>query len=245
MPARQAAVLWAREVEGQAYDEIGVRFGMTEPAVRSILTRARKALRREYASRGGTLPVAGLAALAPWVGGMRWADRVRSAASRLAAPAAIGAMGMGLVGGALISPLQQPSTPGMPTTSQAVISDSAVHPAAVVRPAAALPGARTPGPARAATAAAPSITRTMAETQLQSTCLSTHSSAPSRGAGTGGASCGTVDDRGTHVYVNQSLPDNPTGVRDVGVYTNKINCSDVPRTHVITCTPAPSTGGTR
>ncbi|MCA1722021.1 MAG: RNA polymerase sigma factor [Actinobacteria bacterium] len=47
MPARQAAVLWAREVEGMAYDEIGLRFGMTEPAVRSILTRARKALRKE------------------------------------------------------------------------------------------------------------------------------------------------------------------------------------------------------
>jgi hypothetical protein len=50
-------------VEGQGYDEIGQRFGMSEPAVRSILTRARKALRKEYASRGGTLPVAGLSAL--------------------------------------------------------------------------------------------------------------------------------------------------------------------------------------
>jgi RNA polymerase sigma-70 factor (ECF subfamily) len=35
MPPRQAAVLWAREVEGLAYDEIGDRFGMSEPAVRS------------------------------------------------------------------------------------------------------------------------------------------------------------------------------------------------------------------
>src|SRR5919112_77444 len=82
MPARQAAVLWAREVGGQGYDEIGRRFGMTEPAVRSILTRARKGLRKEYAARGGTLPVAGLAALAPWVTGLRWADRLRSVAGR-------------------------------------------------------------------------------------------------------------------------------------------------------------------
>lgn len=89
MPARQAAVLWAREVEGQGYEEIGRRFGMTEPAVRSILTRSRKALRKEYAARGGTLPVAGLAALAPWLGGLRWADRLRAAATRLAAPMAI------------------------------------------------------------------------------------------------------------------------------------------------------------
>jgi RNA polymerase sigma-70 factor (ECF subfamily) len=245
MPARQAAVLWAREVEGQAYDEIGARFGMTEPAVRSILTRARKALRKEYASRGGTLPVAGLAALAPWVAGLRWADRVRSAAGRLAAPAAIGAMAIGLVGGALISPLQRPSTPATPTTSQAVISESTVHPAAVVRPVAAPPAGRATGRAPATGAAAPTITRTMTENQFQGTCLSTHSSSPTGGAGTGGASCGTVDDRGTHVYVNQSLPDNPTGVRDIGVYTNRVNCSNVPTTHVITCTPAPSTGGTR
>ena len=34
---------------------------------------------------------AGLAALAPWVSGLRWADRLRSAATRLATPAAIGA----------------------------------------------------------------------------------------------------------------------------------------------------------
>ena len=56
MPARQAALLWAREVEGDSYEDLCARFGMTEPAVRSILTRARKSLRKEYASRGGTLP---------------------------------------------------------------------------------------------------------------------------------------------------------------------------------------------
>src|SRR3954471_8447551 len=120
MPARQAAVLWAREVEGQGYDEIGARFGMSEPAVRSILTRARKALRKEYAARGGTLPVAGLAALAPWITGLRWADRVRSAAVRVAAPAVVGAMALGLVGGALHSPFG--GATAAPNTAQAVVS---------------------------------------------------------------------------------------------------------------------------
>src|SRR4051794_15128787 len=123
MPARQAAVLWAREVEGQGYDEIGARFGMTEPAVRSILTRARKALRKEYALRGGTMPVAGLSALAPWIVGMRWADRLRSAASRLVAPTALGAMALGLVGGALHSPYSTGTTKS-PVTAQAVVSQS-------------------------------------------------------------------------------------------------------------------------
>ncbi|HMC71946.1 MAG TPA: sigma-70 family RNA polymerase sigma factor, partial [Mycobacteriales bacterium] len=60
MPSRQAAVLWAREVEGLSYDEIGERYGLSEPSVRSVLHRARKSLRREYATRGGTLPAVGL-----------------------------------------------------------------------------------------------------------------------------------------------------------------------------------------
>src|SRR5207302_4346078 len=56
MPGRQASVLWAREVEGLSYDEIGERFGLSEPTVRSLLHRARRTLRREYAVRSGTLP---------------------------------------------------------------------------------------------------------------------------------------------------------------------------------------------
>src|SRR3954469_16804162 len=67
MPSRQAAVLWSREVEGLTYDEIAERFGLSEPTVRSLLHRTRRTLRREYAARGGTLPVAGLVfLLAPW-----------------------------------------------------------------------------------------------------------------------------------------------------------------------------------
>src|SRR5439155_1125556 len=49
MPSRQASVLWAREVEGLSYDEISERYGLSEPTVRSLLHRARRTLRREYA----------------------------------------------------------------------------------------------------------------------------------------------------------------------------------------------------
>ena len=80
MPARQASVLWAREVEGLSYDEIGERFALSEPSVRSVLHRARKTLRREYSSRGGSLPAVGLVAFAPWLRGLRAAGRVRAAA---------------------------------------------------------------------------------------------------------------------------------------------------------------------
>src|SRR5436305_6344537 len=70
MPSRQAAVLWAREVEGLSYDEIGERFALSEPSVRSVLHRARKTLRREYSLRGGSLPAVRLTALAPWLPGL-------------------------------------------------------------------------------------------------------------------------------------------------------------------------------
>src|SRR5207253_5910068 len=97
MPTRQAAVLWAREVEGLSYDEIGDRFGMTEPSVRSVLHRARRTLRREYASRGGTLPGVGLVALAPWLSGLHLAGKLRHLARRGGSAAAVAATGMAVV----------------------------------------------------------------------------------------------------------------------------------------------------
>src|SRR3954451_13695925 len=96
MPGRQASVLWAREVEGLSYDEIGERFSMTEPSVRSLLHRARRTLRREYADRGGTLPAVGLIAFAPWLRGLRAANRVRQVARRGASAAAVAATGLAI-----------------------------------------------------------------------------------------------------------------------------------------------------
>src|SRR3954463_6345282 len=94
MPARQASVLWAREVEGLSYDEIGDRYALSEPSVRSVLHRARKTLRREYAARGGSLPAVGLIALAPWITGLRAAGRLRHIARRGAGAAAVAATGL-------------------------------------------------------------------------------------------------------------------------------------------------------
>lgn len=104
MPTRQASLLWAREVEGRSYEELCERFSMTEPAVRSVLTRARKALRREYQLRGGTVPVGGLAVLAPWIAGLTWADKLRKCANKLTAPAVLGAAGIAALGGLVLSP---------------------------------------------------------------------------------------------------------------------------------------------
>jgi RNA polymerase sigma-70 factor (ECF subfamily) len=242
MPARQAAVLWAREVEGQAYDEIGQRFGMTEPAVRSILTRARKALRKEYAVRGGTLPVGGLAVLAPWVSGLRWADRLRSAATRVVAPAAVGALALGLVGGALHSPLFDHTT-ATPTRTQAVVSTRLAG-AAAVRPG-ALPVRRpVTAPVRPTSiSAAPTTARVPTLTEdgpLKVACVGSART----GAAAGNETCGEQK-TSANVYLTPVLPNNPTGVREVGVETDYAQCSDIPDTPLTTCRTDPSNGGPR
>jgi RNA polymerase sigma factor (sigma-70 family) len=229
MPSRQAAVLWAREVEGQGYDEIGRRFGMTEPAVRSILTRARKALRKEYAARGGTLPVAGLTALAPWVTGLRWADRVRSAATRVSAPVAIGAMALGLVGGALHSPYSGGSAKS-PVTAQSVVSRQ-VAANGVDRPNPALihPATTALSPSGSeGTSARSAVTPSLAErTPLSQTCV----------AGKVGSEACVGGGNASRIWVNQQLPDNPAHVRYLGVESSKIECTSVPNNPIVSCTP--------
>lgn len=96
LPARQAAVLWAREVEGSSYEEISERYGLSEPTVRSLLHRARKALRREYSARGGTLPFASVAILGPWLNPLHNARRLRTAASALVGTTALGVFSIGV-----------------------------------------------------------------------------------------------------------------------------------------------------
>src|SRR3954454_9348769 len=154
MPARQASVLWAREVEGLSYDEIGERFALSEPSVRSVLHRARKTLRREYSSRGGSLPAVGLVAFAPWLRGLRAAGRVRAAARRAATAAAATAAGRAAGGAA---PLVTPTHSGQ--------VHPAMTPALGVRPAAhALPhrssAGRHPATDRRGAPAAPPLLAT-------------------------------------------------------------------------------------
>lgn len=124
LPARQAAVLWAREVEGSSYDEIGERYGLSEPTVRSLLHRARRALRREYASRGGTLPFAGVAVLGPWLNPLHNARRLRAAASAFVGTTALGVFSIGVF--SIATPTH--------TTISAVPHSSPIHSAAAQAP---------------------------------------------------------------------------------------------------------------
>lgn len=245
MPPRQAAVLWAREVEGLAYDEIGERFGMTEPAVRSVLMRARKALRKEFATRGGTLPAGGLVALAPWLDGLTWLDRLRQLAGRAAAPAVAGAATLGLIGGVLL-PWGTPQIELAPERAVVVAAQDVSSARTLLTQAptahAHVKAARSKSAAVATPKAAkPGVLQT---TGLVNTCVTAESEenvaqVPGIGivggpATAGGTNCDTQQEAAIHV--GPELPTNPTGVRRIGVEANQIDCTALPSNPVIHCT---------
>jgi RNA polymerase sigma-70 factor, ECF subfamily len=156
MPSRQASVLWAREVEGLRYDEIGVRYGLSEPTVRSLLHRARRTLRREYSMRGGTFPAVGLVALAPWMRGLHVAGRVRDLARKGTAVTATAATGLALV---TVAPLLW-SHPVPAHTHAAPAAPAVTEKSSRLR----LTAAKAPVAKTAPAATAPSITTTTADT---------------------------------------------------------------------------------
>jgi RNA polymerase sigma-70 factor (ECF subfamily) len=234
MPPRQAAVLWAREVEGLAYDEIGDRFGMSEPAVRSVLSRARKALRKEFATRGGTLPAGGLVALAPWLDGLGWLDRLRRVAVRATTPAALGVASLGVLTGALLAPWS--SVPDTATTTRPAVAALPAYEVAAARASipvvvsapAAAPAAAGPEAAAAPPAVTPDAPVLLGRPPLQQTC------AGAVGAGAGGAGCGSPD--APTLHLGPALPANPAGVTRVGVESERLDCTALPATPLTSCT---------
>jgi RNA polymerase sigma-70 factor (ECF subfamily) len=242
MPSRQAAVLWAREVEGLGYDAIGDRFAMTEPAVRSLLTRARKALRKEYATRGGTLPGTGLVLLAPWASGTGWLERLRGGLERGPGMAALGVAGVGLVTGALVVPLL-PSAPEtrLPAVTRTALPEAAPQagpvPAAAPAPtpAVAVTTGSAAAPLPAGTAAAPSApdrpttTTPLEDTGLDGTCASVGES------GAGGADCAAAPTQ-RELSIELPVDASPAGVELPTVSTDRIPCSRLPDAPPTRCT---------
>jgi RNA polymerase sigma-70 factor (ECF subfamily) len=258
MPTRQAALLWAREVEGQSYDELCTRFRMTEPAVRSVLTRARKALRKEYSSRGGTLPVGGLAVLAPWVVGLSWADRLRQVANRMTAPAALGAAGVTVLGGLVLSPFgavpHLPATTPFSPTQAVVIEDEVLH-GFVVAPAATSAASRA---ARQGTRTAPPPNDTLAQVATDHLPCTNSPDAnddlsviplpvgipgdPSAGP----PKCDEFETNpGYTIYLDHPLPQNPTGIRYLALSSTDIDCTSLPQTGLVKCEPTQPQGATQ
>ncbi|HEX4655137.1 MAG TPA: RNA polymerase sigma factor [Mycobacteriales bacterium] len=231
MPGRQASVLWAREVEGLSYDEIGERFGMSEPSVRSLLHRARRTLRREYSARGGTMPAVGLIALAPWLHGMRAAGRLRHIARRGASAAAVAATGLAV---ATVVPFGAHSHP---TTK-----------APAMQPALRIKAASQHVRHAAAPATSPRVTPAAHDTEhIRPTSFPWHG-APSV---CGGHAAGYNVSAGCDVHHNPTirvrLPIDVAGTNGVGISKEGQLCPLVPTTAVTECDTAssqPSKGNT-
>jgi RNA polymerase sigma-70 factor (ECF subfamily) len=231
MPGRQASVLWAREVEGLSYDEIGDRFSMSEPSVRSLLHRARRTLRREYAERGGTLPAVGLIAFAPWLRGLRAAGRVRHVARRGASATAVAATGLVI---ATVVPFGAHSTPARaPSTAPAMHINAdtrAAHEAHHV--------------ARRTAHTAPVVQQHAA--QGAATPTSVRLAGP---ALCGGRAAGHDIAAGCQVHhaptVNIKLPFQVAGYKKIGVSNDSRICKIVPTTPLTECRNPPSKGSAR
>src|SRR3954452_3201539 len=219
MPSRQASVLWAREVEGLSYDEISERCALSEPTVRSLLPRARRTLRREYAVRGGTLPSLGLVALAPWLRGLRLAGRLRDAARKTAAAAGVTATGLAV---ATVAPLWSHQAP--------THVDSAAHPFVVqkvVQPVAPVP---PPHMTKAAAVTPASVRHSTTDTRDRTVLRAL----PTVNCSSGGfhAGCDNTPVKPT-LYVN-------TPVKQVGISLQDlpVDCTQLPTTPATHCQPS-------
>lgn len=216
MPSRQASVLWAREVEGLSYDDICDRFALSEPTVRSLLHRARRTLRREYAERGGTLPTMGLVALAPWLRGLRFAGRVRDVAKRGGSAAVVAATGLAITA---VAPLWTHSAP--PAHSAAPMHSYVAK----------AQEERTPAAPRVA--AKPAVQRAVSPTSITAATPHRHKHSDitlpvvCTNGGTGGGCTKPTDT----LFVNLPVGD------AIGVSTDFVKCQQIPATPVTGCKP--------
>jgi RNA polymerase sigma-70 factor (ECF subfamily) len=217
MPTRQASVLWAREVEGLSYDEISERYGLSEPTVRSLLHRARRTLRREYAVRGGTLPSLGLVAFAPWLRGLRLASRLRDAARKTTGAAAVTATGLAV---ATIAPLWSHPAPAH--------VNAAPHPFIVQNVARPTTTDRVAKTVKVAAVALGSVRQSTPDPRLHTILRKLP-----RNCATGAVTAGCESPSTPMLYVT-------TPVKQVGISIGDVpvDCSTVPSTPATHCQPS-------
>ena len=233
IPTRQAAILWAREVEGLHYEEIAERFGISEPAVRSLLHRGRRALRKEFKDRTGSLPLAGLAPFAPWLLALKAAGKMRGVAKTAAkAPAtAVAALSLTAlvavgIGGVLdghaegrpyaIAPAQGGATSSTPLydAPEAVARETKLRPVSL---AGSIGGSTGSG---RTDAAVPSTT--VVRVVCARKCL--------------------IDNQtyfeGAVIQVGPELPDNALGIKNVKISQDQVSCTTLalPANDQVTCT---------
>ena len=235
IPTRQAAILWAREVEGLHYEEIAERFGITEPAVRSLLHRGRKALRKEFKERTGSLPLNGLVPFAPWLLALKAAGKVRGAAktvgkSSVTAAAALSVSALVVTTG--LGPLG-----GGTGRTDAPVRIEAGRPAATVAPAAADPveavqRVAAGGIHRHSTAGPADVRpdRPGARPIYFEACLRTSGSCVRGGQGLDAPSTGG------ELQIGPDLPTNPLDLANIKVSDDHLDCRALPDTPVTECT---------
>ena len=230
IPERQAAILWAREVEGLQYDAIAERFDITEPAVRSLLHRGRKALRQEYAARGGTLPFRGLVPLAPGLMALRGLGRLRSAARQgmranagaFASLSIAGALALGMSFGSVGSPVRTPvqTLVGPERVAQTSAGSELAGPAEGV-------SADIRGAAQAAAGGSGAAQQRSPLGGLGSTCMNASGDTPVCVTSSKG--------RGDVLYIGPTLPQNPI-VDRVGIGQTYVGvCAVLPSLPLTEC----------
>jgi hypothetical protein len=184
------------------------------------------------------------------VAGLGWADRARRAAARLTAPAALSAVGITALGGLVLSPFgvlpQQGGTTYRPATAVVTTPalDAATHVTRVVAPAA---------PAKAATSTSVDGTGHLSglahKVNKSTPCINDSDSDDGHDAtltlpatepdpSAGSSSCdGFESTPGSTVWLTPTLPDNPTGVRQIGITSSDIQCSAVAGAPLVSCSP--------
>ena len=237
IPTRQAAILWAREVEGLHYEEIAERFGITEPAVRSLLHRGRKALRKEFKDRTGSLPLNGLVPFAPWLLALKAAGRVRGAAKAVAKSSVSTAAALSLsalVAVTGVGPFGAGGGQAAPSMRIDAGRGGATYVTAVTEPALAVNDARPNRPAVRPTdwtPAAPPAAQDERPTRRLEECVG-----PACVVADGGGK--VYPKTGGEIQIGPDLPENRPGFGNVEVASGYIDCSKVPvyRPGVIACT---------
>lgn len=242
IPTRQAAILWAREVEGLHYEEIAERFDISEPAVRSLLHRGRKALRKEFKDRTGSLPLGGLAPFAPWLLALKAAGKVRGAARaavRSSGGAAVALSLTALLGSGLFAGHGHAGKDGgvriHPDAGGATQITLLADPAGVSTRGAAHPAYRG---GSAAGVARPAVTGSHPTATGKDVCTNAKDAKGPKRPLCFHAGHDPIMDTTFHV----ALPDNPVLPDGIVVTTDYVQCSQtpVPQDGPVTCTQSPS-----
>lgn len=228
MPQRQAAVLWARHVEGLSYDSIGRQLSMSEPTVRSLLHRARASLRTNFTRRGGELPVG--AVLLPRL--LRRA--LRPGRTALGQPAMLLAAAVAGISAALVL---LPATPA-PAAGPPTVTPRSALPAALPQRAAA-PEARPAHAQPSSLSATPNEARTLGSVTAalpQQVCVGGSATSP----------CVSHEHLahlpGASIVVRLPAPLSVAGYDRIGLSTSGIgSCPRLPVNPVASCAPGPNT----